>query len=791
MLRIKRDDITIELEDKLPVLPLKDTVVFPYMIYPLLVGREASIRAIQEALMHDKLILLVAQKDAEVENPSSRDLYRFGVVARILQILRLPNGLVKILVEGLNRARIVRYLRGEEFLRARFELVPERRRLTSEDEAALRHAISLFKEYVTLNRDLPEEILMSIETMDNPQRIADFIAAHVARKLEEKQRLIETQDVRQELLQLAEILQTEKEILELERNIDDQVRQRIQGSQRHYYLQEQLRIIKQELGEYDEGFNDLQLLEEKIEKANLPKEAKQKALEELDKLRYTPPMSPEYTVVRNYLDWLLAMPWNRRTRDNLDLKKAQRILDEDHYGLQKPKERILEHLAVLTLMKKVKGPILCFVGPPGVGKTSLGRSIARALNRRFVRVSLGGVRDEAEIRGHRRTYIGSMPGRIIQSLKKAGSKNPVFLLDEVDKMSMDFRGDPAAALLEVLDPEQNKNFSDHYLEVEFDLSEVFFITTANVRHNIPEPLLDRMEVIELPGYLEHDKLEIARHFLIPRQLKETGLSDKKVRFTDAGVLTVIRRYTREAGVRDLERNISTICRKVAKEIVLNDGGKDEFVITARNVASYLGVPKYSEKVLDDRPLIGAAIGLAWTEFGGDILEIEATVLEGKAGLILTGKLGDVMKESAQAALSYIRANCRRLGIAPEFFEKNEIHIHIPEGAIPKDGPSAGITMAIAVISALTRQPVQKDLAMTGEITLRGNVLAVGGLTEKLLAAKRSGIKRVLIPNENQKDLKEVPKKILRDLEVLPVKDMEEVILQAFGGSYPVRQADAA
>ncbi len=790
MIRIQRDDIIIELEDRLPILPLKETVIFPYMIYPLLVGREASVKAVQEAVIRDKLIFLVAQKDSEEENPTGRDLYRVGVVARILQILKLPNGLVKVLVEGLIRARVRRYYQSGGIYYARFEIIPERRKPLKEDEAALRHVISLFKEYVMLSREVPDELLLSLDAMDNIHRVADFIAAHVAKHLEEKQQLLEALDVEEELLMLAEMLQSEKEILEIEKNIDNQVRQRIQSSQRNYYLQEQLRIIKQELGEYDEGFNDLQQLEEKIQAARLPKEVQQKAMEELDKLRYTPPMSPEYTVVRNYLDWILALPWHKRTKDNLNLRKAQKILNADHYGLQKPKERILEHLAVLTLMKRVKGPILCFVGPPGVGKTSLGRSIARALGRRFVRISLGGVRDEAEIRGHRRTYIGSMPGRIIQSLKKAGTKNPVFLLDEVDKMSVDFRGDPSSALLEVLDPEQNRNFSDHYLEVDFDLSEVLFITTANVKHNIPEPLLDRMEVIDLPGYLEYDKLEIARQFLIPKQLKETGLSAEKVTFTDSAVLMIIRQYTREAGVRELERSISNICRKIAKDMVLH-GRQKKYRVTAKNVPGYLGVPKYTEKQAEKTDQVGIATGLAWTEFGGDILQIEVTLMEGKSGLTLTGKLGDVMKESAQAALSYIRSNTGMLGVDPKFFDGHEIHIHVPEGAIPKDGPSAGITMATAMISALTQKPVSRNVAMTGEITLRGNVLPIGGLTEKLLAARRSGIKKVIIPEQNRKDLKEIPARVLRGMEIVLVNHMTDVLRQAFANGFqPVEMEKA-
>ena len=787
MVRIKRDDIIIEVEDRLPILPLKETVVFPYMIYPLLVGRESSIKAVQEALVHEKLALLVAQRDTMKETPSRSDLFRVGVVARILQILKLPNGLVKILVEGLVRARIKRYIPHGEFLQARFEVIPEYPHVTAKNEAALRHVISLFKEYVLLNRDIPDELLLSVEALDNAQRITDFVAAHVPKRLEEKQHLLEAFNVEDELFMLAEMLQSEKEILELERNIDDQVRQRMQGSQRHFYLQEQLRVIRQELGDEEEGYNDVHVLEEKLAKAKLPQEAKERAKEELDKLRFTPPMSPEYTVIHNYLDWLVAMPWHKRTKDNLDIRAAQKILDEDHYGLKKPKERILEHLAVLKLKKRVKGPILCFVGPPGVGKTSLGKSIARALNRKFVRVSLGGIRDEAEIRGHRRTYIGSMPGRIIQCLKKAGTRNPVFLLDEVDKMSMDFRGDPSAALLEVLDPEQNRNFSDHYLEVEFDLSDVLFVTTANVRHNVPDPLLDRMETIDLPGYMEYDKLEIARHHLVPKQMQETGVGAKSVKFSDSAILDIIRKYTREAGVRNLERNISNICRKVAKEIVMNSNGK-QYLITGKGLKGYLGVAKHTERMAVEDDQIGSATGLAWTEFGGDLLQIDVTLMKGKSGLTLTGKLGDVMKESAQAALSYIRSNTGKLGVEAKFFEGKEIHVHIPEGAIPKDGPSAGITMATAMVSALTKKPVCKSIAMTGEITLRGNVLPIGGLTEKLLAARRSGIHQVIIPEENRKDLEEIPKRVLRGLDLIFVNNMEDVFSKAFVDGQPRQPA---
>lgn len=774
--RVLRNGTVMEIRERLPVLPLKETVVFPYMVYPLLVGREFSLKALQEALSTEKLIFLTAQRNFLKENPQPKDLYRVGVVARILQILRLPNGLVKALIEGVVRAKIKRFLRNSDFLEARIEVIPEVSPSTLEIQAELRHVKSLFRQYVQLSHELPDEVLLAIDQVDNPQQVADFISAHVPQKVHVKQRLLQAKGVESQLLEIAKLLRTEKEILEIETDIEDKVRSRIQRSQRNFYLQEQLRVIKRELGEEEEPAEDFAFLEEKIRKANMSKQAYQKAMEEIEKLRFTPPMSPEYTVIRNYLDWLISVPWSKRTKDNLDLKVVQRILDEDHYGLEKAKERILEYLAVIKLAKRVKGPILCLVGPPGVGKTSLGRSIARALGRRFVRVSLGGVRDEAEIRGHRRTYIGAMPGRIIQSMKKAKTKNPVFLLDEVDKMSMDFRGDPSAALLEVLDPEQNKAFSDHYLEVDFDLSEVMFITTANVRHNIPLPLQDRMEIIELPGYLEHEKLEIAKRFLTPRQRREAGVDKGDMRITDEAILKIIREYTREAGVRNLERAISSICRKVARKMLVNP--KKTYIINCRNLQGYLGVPKYPEKVIEEKDMIGGAIGLAWTEVGGDILTIEVTIMKGRGNLTLTGKLGDVMKESAQAALSYIRSRAEALGVDPDFYEDKEIHIHIPEGAIPKDGPSAGITMATALISALTQRPVHRDVAMTGEITLRGNILPVGGLNEKLLAAQRAGIKKVVLPRENQKDLHEIPTQVKKGLEIVLVKNMREVLKEA-------------
>jgi len=762
------------IRERLPILPLRDMVVFPRVITPLLVGRERSVYAIQVAMERDRIILLLAQRDQSESEPKKSDLYRIGVAARILQILKLPNGLFKVLVEGLVRVRVRRFLRNPDFFEATVNVVHTDERMSPELQATIRHTKTLFSEYIRLNREIPEDVLVSLEQINSPQHIADFISAHILRDVQTKQVLLEAPTLMDQFLALLEVLESEKQILELEKNIEEKVRSRIQRSQRNYYLQEQMRAIQEELGEEAPYDPETAELKKKIEEAGMPKEVEAKALEELEKLRKTPPMSPEATVSRNYLDWLLAVPWNQRTEDRLDLEEARRILDEDHYGLKKPKERILEHLAVLKLVGRMKGPILCLVGPPGVGKTSLGRSIARAMGRRFVRVSLGGVRDEAEIRGHRRTYIGSMPGKIIQGMKKAGTVNPVFLLDEVDKMSVDFRGDPAAALLEVLDPEQNKAFNDHYLDVDYDLSEVLFITTANVRHDIPEPLQDRMEIIELPGYLEHEKLEIAKGFLIPKQLKEHGLDPEKVRFTEGAIRRLIREYTREAGVRNLERGIAAICRKLAKEVA-EEGKGGRVTVTERSVRKYLGVPKYTETLAESELLAGAATGLAWTPYGGELLIVEASVVPGNKDVILTGQLGEVMRESARAALTYARAHAREYDIDPEIFDKSEIHIHVPEGAIPKDGPSAGVTMAVALISALSGKKVRPDVAMTGEITLRGNVLAVGGLNEKLLAAQRAGIRMVVVPEKNRKDLLELPQALRRGLEIRLAKRIEDVL----------------
>jgi ATP-dependent Lon protease len=778
MFKVIRDGNEIDINARLPILPLKEVVLFPYMIYPLLVGRESSLKAIEESMILDKLIFLSAQKNVAKEEPSESDLYRVGVVARILQVLKLPNGLMKVLVEGIVRGRIKRFLSVVDHLQARIDVLDDEQSYSAPIKAKVRRVGNLFKRYVRLNRNIPDEILLSIENVDQPQRFADFVAAHIQSSVETKQRILESKSLENQLLLMLKLLESEMEILELEKDLEDKVRGRIQKGQRNLYLQEQLRTIQEELGEDGEINGEFAYLDEKIKKSRMSKEAEEKAFEELEKLRTTPPFSPEATVIRNYLDWLVAVPWFKTTKDNLVINEANKILNEDHYGLAKPKERILDHLAVLKLAQNMKGPILCFVGPPGVGKTSLGKSVARAMGRNFVRISLGGVRDEAEIRGHRRTYIGSLPGKIVQSMKKAKTVNPVFLLDEVDKMSMDFRGDPSAALLEVLDPEQNRAFNDHYLEVDYDLSKVLFITTANLQNQIPTPLQDRMEIINLPGYLEHEKLEIATGFLVPKLLEQHGLKPSNLRFHKVAILRVIREYTREAGVRNLERELATICRKVAREIVQKRETKT-VRIAKQTVENYLGVPKFPERQRVNGNVKGAALGLAWTRYGGDILQIEVNVMQGKGNLSLTGKLGDVMKESAQAALSYARTNADKLGITDQFWKDKDIHVHIPEGATPKDGPSAGITIAVAVISALTDRAVKNNLAMTGEITLRGNVLAVGGLNEKLLAAQRSKIRTVIVPLENEKDLGEIPEEVKKGLRIKPQSHMDEVLKEAF------------
>lgn len=774
MQKDQRDIIPVEAFHRLPVLPLKEVVFFPHMLFPLLIGRESSLRAVQEAMLLHKLLLVTAQKDMSLEEPGKEDLYRIGVVGRILQLLRLPNGLVKVLVEGVTKARITRFLQTEDHLEARVEPVEEAGEDTVALRAAMRRVASLFRDYVRLHRALPEEVLLGMEDIDGAQHLADFVAAHLQRESRIKQQILEMPTAYDALMHLAELLEHEKDILDAERELEDKVRGRMQRSQRNYWLQEQMRAIQEELGEEAEADNDIAALREKVKKSSLPKEVEEKANEELDRLRNTAPLSPEATVIRNYIEWLVALPWNTRTEDLLDIPHARKILDEDHHGLETPKKRILEHLAVMKLVHRMKGPILCLVGPPGVGKTSLAKSISRAMGRNFVRMSLGGVRDEAEIRGHRRTYIGSMPGRIIQSMKRAKSINPVFLLDEIDKMTFDFHGDPAAALLEVLDPEQNKVFNDHYLEVDYDLSQVLFITTANVRSQIPEPLLDRMELIDLPGYLEHDKLEIAKGFLLPKLLREHGLTAEQLRFSDAAILKIIREYTREAGVRNLERELASVCRKTAYAITTK-GELKRREITPRALEVDLGVPKYPHRPLTEQRAIGTATGLAWTRYGGDVLDIEVSLMPGKGNLALTGKLGEIMKESARAALSFIRTNAAQLEIEGDFWKELDIHIHIPEGSIPKDGPSAGITLVAALVSALTGRPVRRDIALTGEITLRGGVLAIGGLNEKMLAAQRLGIKRVIIPQENAKDLKELPAPLRKGIDVITVKHVAEVL----------------
>ncbi|MCX6123069.1 MAG: endopeptidase La [Ignavibacteriales bacterium] len=786
-----KPNLHIETLDHIPniltVLPLRDVVLFPYMIFPVLVGRESSLRAANEALERGKNILLVAQKNSSVDEPTEEDVYREGTVAKILQMLKLPNGLMKILVDGIAQANIKKFIPNSNFLEAEIivnRLDPPAGR---EIDALVRHASALFAEYVRLNRNIPPEVIMAYDGIKEPQRKMYYIASNLVQSVDVKQRILQTPALRDQLYELSKILSTEVDILKIERDIDTKVQDNIQKSQRKFFIQEQIRILQDELGD-DEASPEMVKLKEQLLAANMPKEAKEKAFEEFNKLKKTSPMSPEFGVTRNYLDWLIAVPWQKRTKDDLLIAYVKEILDADHYGLDKPKERILENIAVLNLVKEMRGQILCFVGPPGVGKTSLAKSIARALGRKFVRISLGGIRDEAEIRGHRRTYIGSMPGKIIQSMKRAGVVNPVLLMDEVDKMSMDFRGDPSAALLEVLDPEQNIAFNDHYIEVDYDLSKVMFITTANVRFAIPAPLQDRMEIIELPGYLEYEKKEIAKRHIVGKQLKAHGLKADEVHFEDDAITKIIQEYTREAGVRNLEREIASICRKVAKEMVLKKQTngiqekikkKTNILVLSESVEKYLGVPKFRTKPAESQPRIGSVTGLAWTSVGGEILNVDATIMRGTERLTLTGQLGDVMKESAQAALSYIRSNAKKLGVNPEFNKNREIHIHLPEGAIPKDGPSAGVTMAMAIISAASNRPACNDVAMTGEITLRGNVLPIGGLNEKLLAAQRSGIKTVLIPKENVKDLTEIPDKVKEGLAIIPIETIEEAMKYVF------------
>ncbi len=761
----------------LPVLPLRDVVVYPHMVIPLFVGREKSVHALEKAMMANKQVLLVAQKNAAQDDPGMDDVHRVGTISGILQLLKLPDGTIKVLVEGEQRARITDFLAIEQTFVAQVSVLQPGAFDDREVEVLSRSTTSRFEQYIKLNKKVPTEILTSLANINDPGRLADTIAAHLAVKLEEKQKLLEITDVTKRLEYLVALIESEIDLLQVEKRIRKRVKGQMEKSQREYYLNEQMKAIQKELGELEDIPSEIEELTRKIEQAGMPKEAKTKATNELNKLKMMSPMSAEATVVRNYVDVMVAVPWKKRTKISRDIAKASAILEADHYGLEKVKERILEYLAVQLRVNKMKGPVLCLVGPPGVGKTSLGKSMARATNRKFARMSLGGVRDEAEIRGHRRTYIGSLPGKIIQNLSKIGTRNPLFLFDEVDKMSMDFRGDPSSALLEVLDPEQNYTFNDHYLEVDYDLSEVMFVATANTL-NIPPPLLDRMEVIRLSGYTEDEKLNIAKHYLIPKQVKHNGVKESELVINESAIRDIIRYYTREAGVRNLEREIAKICRKVIKENLLNSTNGKGVIISSENAGKYLGVQRFRFGRAEEQDRMGQVTGLAWTEVGGDLLTIEAAVMTGKGKLLYTGQLGDVMQESIQAAMSVVRGRARSLGIDTDFYQKYDVHIHVPEGATPKDGPSAGVGMCTAIISVLTDIPVRADVAMTGEITLRGEILPIGGLKEKLLAALRGGIRKVLIPEENRRDLQEIADNIKNHLEIQPVRWLEEVLTHA-------------
>jgi ATP-dependent Lon protease len=760
-------------ETTLAVLPLRDVVVFPHMVIPLFVGRRKSIKALEHAMESGKQIMLVSQKSASDDDPTVENIHTIGTIASILQLLKLPDGTVKVLVEGERRAVIQGYLETEDFFSANVALLEAAPLTDKEGEALMRSVMNEFDQYVKLNMKIPPEILTSLAGIDDPSRLADTVAAHLSLKIEDKQQILEVQDVRERLERILGVLESEIDLLQVEKRIRGRVKRQMEKSQREYYLNEQMKAIQKELGELEEGPNEAEELAQKIAKAGMSKEAREKAEAELKKLKMMSPMSAEATVVRNYIDWLVNVPWKKRSKIQKDLKKAEEILEHDHYGLEKVKERILEYLAVQQRVNQLKGPILCLVGPPGVGKTSLGQSIARATGRKFIRMSLGGVRDEAEIRGHRRTYIGSLPGKIVQNMSKVKVRNPLFMLDEVDKMAMDFRGDPSSALLEVLDPEQNHAFSDHYLEVDYDLSDVMFVATANTL-NIPAPLLDRMEVIRLSGYTEEEKVNIAIRYLVPKQLKNNGLKEQEIGISENAIRDIIRYYTREAGVRNLEREISKICRKVTKELLLSKSEKKTSV-TPKSLEKYLGVRRYRYGMAEQNNQIGQVTGLAWTEVGGELLTIEAVIVSGKGKLTITGKLGDVMQESIQAAMSVVRARASQLGIPADFYQKHDFHVHVPEGATPKDGPSAGVAMCTAMVSALAKIAVRADVAMTGEITLRGEVLPIGGLKEKLLAAHRGGIKVVLIPEENRKDLAEIPKNIRDDLDIRPVRWIDQVL----------------
>ncbi|MCF6186322.1 MAG: endopeptidase La [Desulfobulbaceae bacterium] len=763
--------------DVYPLMPLRDIVLFPGMVAPLVVGRKKSIHALERAMENRSLVFLVTQKDSKVDDPAPEHLYTVGTLASVMQLLRLPDGTIKALVEGKRRARTTDVLEGADFFSVRVEELVDHDGEENELPAYVRELKKAFDQYAQKNKKLPKEVLKSVTGIEDPSRLVDLICSHLQLKTREKQEILELTSVVGRITRVLEVIFREIELSELEKNIHAKVKKKMAVTQRNYYLGEKIRTIQDEMGQ-GEGGDDLAELEQSIEKKSLPKLVREKAVKELKKLRMMPPMSAETTVVRNYIDSIVTLPWSKKTRSKIDINKAGRVLDEDHYGLEKTKERILEYLAVQTQVKKIRGPIICLVGPPGVGKTSVCKSIARAMGRKFIRLSLGGVRDEAEIRGHRRTYIGAMPGKIIHSMQKVGVINPVFCLDEVDKMSMDFRGDPSAALLEVLDPEQNFAFNDHYLDLDYDLSEVFFITTANTLHGIPLPLQDRMEIIQLSGYTEEEKQNIASGFLIPKQLEANGFKEKDIQFSNGAILEIVRRYTKEAGVRNLERTIASVCRKVARDRLKRKDPKKQYRISRQSIGKYLGVPKFRFGLAEDRDAIGLTTGMAWTEVGGELLQIEATLMPGSGKLMVTGKLGDVMQESAKAAMSYVRSRAMRLGLNSDFYKSVDIHVHVPEGAIPKDGPSAGITIATSIVSAMLKLPVDHHLAMTGEITLRGRILPIGGLTEKLLAARRGNITRILIPRENERNLQDVPQKIRNSLTIELVDDVDEVLQKA-------------
>lgn len=767
---------------RLPLLPLRGLLVYPSMVLHLDVGREKSVKALERAMVDDSMILLCSQSEINIEEPAKEDIYRIGTIAKVRQMLKLPNGTIRVLVEGVLRAEIVEYLVNDEYYEVTAKELPEQEITDPEIDALMRSVLSQFEHYINLSKKVTPETLAAVSDIDEPGRLADVICSHLSLKIKDKQEILETVDVRERLEKMLNILNNEREVLELERKISQRVKKQMEKTQKEYYLREQMKAIQKELGDKEGRAGEVDDLRNQLTEAELPEKVREKVEKEIDRLEKMPATSAEGGVIRNYIDWLLGLPWSKNTDDDLDLDKAEEILNEDHFGLEKPKERVLEYLAVQKLVKKLKGPILCLVGPPGVGKTSIARSIARSMGRQFIRISLGGVRDEAEIRGHRRTYVGAMPGRIIQGMKNAGTNNPVFLLDEIDKMAMDFRGDPASALLEVLDPEQNSTFSDHFIEVPFDLSNVMFVTTANAVHNIPRPLLDRMEVLYIPGYTEIEKLQIAKKYLLPKQKRDHGLEEEQLVVDEDALMKIVREYTREAGVRNLEQQVAGMNRKAAKKIVSDP--TTPVHVTEENLKDYLGPSKFRYNVAEEKDQIGAVTGLAWTEVGGDTLVIEVTVMPGTGKLTLTGKLGDVMKESAQAAFSYTRTRADVFGIAPDFHEKNDIHIHIPEGAIPKDGPSAGITMATALISALTNIPVSRVVAMTGEITLRGRVLPIGGLKEKALAAHRAGIRTILLPQDNEKDIIEIPESVRAEMTFIPVSHMDQVLEHALVKNKP-------